>query len=130
MRRIAAELLGTFFLVFAGTGAVVVNDVSGGAVTHVGVALTFGLVVLALVYALGDVSGAHFNPAVTLGFALARRFPLGEAGPYVLIQCLGACAASLCLRAVFPDSDRLGATIPRGPAWQSFVLEVLLTGFL
>src|SRR4051812_16920834 len=128
-RRLTAEFLGTFALVFARTGAAVVNELTG-AVTHVGVALTFGLVVLALVYALGDVSGAHFNPAVTLGFVLARRFPLGEAGPYVLIQCLGACAASLCLRAVFPDSDKLGATIPRGPAGQSFVLEALLTGFL
>lgn len=128
-RRLTSECLGTFALVFAGTGAAIVNELTG-LVTHVGVALTFGLVVLALVYALGDVSGAHFNPAVTLGFVLARRFPLREAGPYVLVQCLGACLASLTLLAIFPDSDKLGATIPRGPAWQSFVLEVLLTGFL
>jgi aquaporin Z len=128
-RRLTAEFLGTFALVFAGTGAVVVNELTG-AVSHVGVALTFGLVVLALIYALGDVTGAHFNPAVTLGFVLARRFPSREAGPYVLVQCFGACAASLCLRAIFPDSDKLGATIPRGPAWQSFILEALLTGFL
>jgi aquaporin Z len=128
-RRLTAEFLGTFALVFAGTGAAVVHELTG-AVTHVGVALTFGLVVLALVYALGDVSGAHFNPAVTLGFVLARRFPLRDAGPYILIQFLGACAASLCLRAIFPDSEKLGATIPRGSAWQSFVLELLLTAFL
>lgn len=128
-QRLTAEFLGTFALVFAGTGAAVVNELTG-AVTHVGVALTFGLVVLALIYALGDVSGAHFNPAVTLGFVLARRFPLREAGPYIAIQCAAASAASLCLRAVFPDSDRLGATLPRGPAGQSFVLELLLTGFL
>jgi aquaporin NIP len=128
-RRLTAEFLGTFALVFAGTGAAVVNELTG-AVTHVGVALTFGLVVLALIYSLGDVSGAHFNPAVTIGFVLARRFPLREAGPYLIVQCLGACIASLCLRALFPDSDKLGATIPRGPAWQAFVLEALLTGFL
>ena len=128
-RRLTAEFLGTFALVFAGTGAAVVNELTG-AVTHVGVALTFGLVVLALIYAVGEVSGAHFNPAVTLGFVLARRFPLRDAGPYLLVQCLGACAASLCLWAVFPESDKLGATLPRGPAMQSFVLEVLLTGFL
>ena len=128
-RRLTAEFLGTFALVFAGTGAAVVQELTG-AVTHVGVALTFGLVVLALIYALGDVSGAHFNPAVTLGFVAARRFPLWETGPYLLVQILGACAASLCLWAVFPASETLGATIPRGSAGQSFVLEALLTGFL
>jgi aquaporin Z len=127
--RLTAEFLGTFALVFAGTGAIVVNDVTG-AVTHVGIALTFGLVVLALIYALGDVSGAHFNPAVTLGFVLARRFPLRDAGPYGMSQILGALAASLCLRILFPENEKLGATIPRGPALQSFVLEFLLTAFL
>src|SRR5262249_44793977 len=86
-RRIGAELVGTFALVFAGTGAIVANDASGGAVTHVGVALTFGLVVLALVYALGDVSGAHLNPAVTLGFWAARRFPARDVPPYLAAQC-------------------------------------------
>jgi aquaporin NIP len=128
-RRLTAEFLGTFALVFAGTGAAIVNELTG-AVSHVGVSLTFGLVVLALIYSLGDVSGAHFNPAVTIGFVLARRFPLREAGPYILVQFIGACAASLCLYAIFPASELLGATIPRGSAGQSFVLEVLLTGFL
>ena len=128
-QRLTAEFLGTFALVFAGTGAIVINDATGS-VTHVGIALTFGLVVLALIYALGDVSGAHFNPAVTLGFVVARRFPLRDAGPYVGVQFLGAIAASGCLRMLFPDNDRLGATIPRGTAVQSFVLEFLLTAFL
>jgi aquaporin Z len=128
-QRLTAEFLGTFALVFAGTGAVVVNDATG-AVTHVGIAFTFGLVVLALIYALGDVSGAHFNPAVTLGFIVARRFPLREAGPYILAQCLGALAASGSLRLMFPENDKLGATIPRGSDLQSFVLELLLTAFL
>jgi aquaporin Z len=131
MRRLAAELIGTFFLVFAGTGAIVVNEVRGGAVTHVGVALTFGLVVLALVYGLGEVSGAHLNPAVTLGFILARRFPARSALPYALAQCGGALLASGSLRLLFlGETSTLGATRPAGPAWQSFVLEVVLTLFL
>ena len=130
MRKLAAECFGTFALVFAGTGAVVVNAASGGAVTHVGVSLTFGLVVLALIYALGDVSGAHLNPAVTLGFFAARRFPGRSVLPYVLAQTAGALAASLLLRALFPADPKLGATLPAGPAWQSFVLEVVLTLFL
>jgi aquaporin Z len=125
-RALAAELFGTFALVFAGTAAIVVNEVHG-AVTHVGVALTFGLVVLALIYALGDVSGAHFNPAVTLGFVAARRFPLRRAPAYILSQCAGALLASGLLRLLFPADQRLGATLPAGPAWQSFVFELLLT---
>ena len=129
MRRIAAELLGTFFLVFAGTGAIVINDVSG-AVTHVGVALTFGLVVLALIYALGDVSGAHLNPAVTLAFVAARRFPPRWAAGYVAAQLAGALLASGCLRLLFPGHETLGTTLPRDGAGQSFVLELLLTFFL
>jgi MIP family channel proteins len=129
MKRLIAELFGTFALVFAGTGAVVINNWPGtaGAVTHVGVALTFGLIVLAMIYAVGDVSGAHLNPAVTLGFTLARRFPAGRVLPYVGSQCAGALLASGLLRVLFPDSSTLGATLPAGPAVQSFVLEVVLT---
>jgi aquaporin Z len=129
MRKLAAELFGTFVLVFAGTGAIVVNE-THGAVTHVGVSLTFGLVVLALIYALGDVSGAHLNPAVTLGFLLARRFPAGRVPGYVLSQCAGAFLASGLLRALFPGHPGLGLTRPAGSDWQSFVLEVVLTLFL
>jgi MIP family channel proteins len=130
MRRLAAEALGTFALVFAGTGAIVVNDASGGAVSHVGVALTFGLVVLAMIYALGDVSGAHLNPAVTLGFLVARRFEGRLLAPYVASQCAGALLASLCLRLLFPASATLGATLPAGEALQSFALEAVLTFLL
>jgi aquaporin Z len=129
MRKLAAELFGTFVLVFAGTGAIVVNE-THGAVTHVGVSLTFGLVVLALIYALGDVSGGHLNPAVTLGFLLARRFPAGRVPAYVLSQCAGAFLASGLLRALFPGHPGLGLTRPAGSDWQSFVLEVVLTLFL
>ncbi len=130
MKKYCAELLGTFALVFAGTGAIVINDVSGGVITHVGVALTFGLVVLAMIYTFGDISGAHLNPAVTLGFFIARRFPARELVPYVASQMLGALAASLTLKFLFPAHSTLGATLPAGAASQSFVLEVILTFFL
>jgi aquaporin Z len=127
MRRLAAEMVGTFALVFAGTGAIVINDVSGGTVTHVGIALTFGLIVLAMIYALGDVSGAHLNPAVTLGFFVARRFEGRFVVPYITSQCVGAFLASLTLRLMFPVNATLGATLPAGDPLQSFVLEFILT---
>jgi MIP family channel proteins len=129
MRKLVAESLGTFVLVFAGTGAVVVDD-THGAVTHVGVALTFGLVVLAMIYAVGDVSGAHLNPAVTLGFLAARRFDRRLVLPYVASQCAGALLASGLLRAMFPAHPTLGATLPAGSAAQSFVFEAVLTFIL
>ncbi len=127
MRRLAAELFGTFALVFAGTGAIIINEVSGGTITHVGIALTFGLIVLAMVYALGDVSGCHLNPAVTVGFFVARRFPGRWVGPYLCSQCLGAILASLVLKLMFPTHASLGATQPAGAVLQSFVLEFILT---
>ena len=130
MKKLAAEFLGTFALVFAGTGAIVINDVSHGVITHVGIALTFGLVVLALIYALGDVSGAHFNPAVTTGFWIAGRFPAKSVPSFVASQCGGALLASLLMRWLFPAHAALGATQPAGPALQSFVLETILTWFL
>jgi aquaporin NIP len=126
-QRLAAEVFGTFALVFAGTGAIVVNDVSGGVVSHVGVALTFGLVVLAMIYAVGDVSGCHLNPAVTLGFFAARRFEAGLVLPYLAAQLCGALLASGVLRMLFPAHATLGATIPAGSDVQSFVLEFILT---
>lgn len=129
VRRSVAELLGTFVLVFAGTGAIVVNAETG-TITHPGIAITFGLVVLALIYALGDLSGAHFNPAVTLGFTAAGRFPLVEVGPYLAAQLAGACAASAAMIALFPESPTLGETLPRGPVPRSFLLELGLTWFL
>jgi aquaporin NIP len=127
VRQYIAETFGTFALVFAGTGAIVINDVSGGAVTHAGIALTFGLVVLAMIYAVGDVSGAHLNPAVTIGFFLSRRFPGRRVLPYVVSQCVGAFLASSMLHLLFPSNTTLGATVPAGPAVQSFILELVLT---
>jgi len=129
-RDLLAEAVGTFALVFAGTGAIVINDITGGAVSHIGISLTFGLVILAMIYALGDISGAHFNPAVTIGFWTARRIERSAVLPYILSQCAGAFLASLLLRLLFPSHESLGATQPAGPALQSFVLESVLTFLL
>ena len=130
MKRFVAEFLGTFTLVFAGTGAIVINDVSGGAITHIGIALTFGLVVLAMIYAFGDISGAHLNPAVTIGFWIARRMESAAVLPYVGSQFLGALAASGLMRLLFSNHSTLGATLPVGAVWRSFVLEAVLTFIL
>ncbi len=129
MRRYAAELIGTYALVFAGTGAIVINEQTG-ALGHFGVAATFGLIVLAMIYAFGDLSGAHLNPAVTLGFVVAKRFPVKEAAPYIVAQLSSALLASLTLRFLFPENATLGATFPAGSEMQSFILELLLTYFL
>ena len=130
MRRYFAEAVGTFCLVFAGTGAIVVNDASMGAIGHPGIALTFGLIVLAMIYALGDVSGAHINPAVSVAFAVSGRFPFKELPPYLVAQIVGAFAASGLLRLMFPQAATLGATLPAGAWQQSFLFEVVLTFML
>lgn len=130
MNKYLAELLGTFALVFCGTGAIVINQQSGGAITHVGIAITFGFIVMAMIYALGDISGAHMNPAVTIAFTIAKRFQLKQVLPYLISQLAGASLASLTLHFLFPTNDTLGATLPVGSEMQSFVLEFLLTFFL
>jgi len=130
VKKLAAEFIGTFALVFAGTGAIVIDETTGGAVTHVGVALTFGLIVLAMIYTVGDISGAHLNPAVSLGFFAAQRFPLREAIRYIVSQCSGAFAGSGVLRLLFPQNEILGTTVPAGSTMQSFVLELILTATL
>ena len=130
MNKLLSELLGTFTLVFAGTGAIVINDVSGGVIGHAGIALTFGLVVMAMIYTFGEVSGAHLNPAVTLGFAVAGRFEWKNVPGYVLAQIIGAVAASGVLHWLFPEHEKLGATLPAGSAMQSVVLELILTAIL
>ena len=130
MRRPLAEFLGTFILIFAGTGAIVINQSSGGVIGHAGIALTFGLVVLAMIYTFGDISGAHLNPAVTIAFAAAKRFPWNEVPLYLGAQLAGAFAASGLLKFLFPGPGTLGTTLPAGSASQSFVLEVVLTAIL
>ena len=110
-KKYIAEVLGTFCLVFSGTGAIVINDVSGGTVTHVGVALTFGLVVMAMIYAIGDVSGAHLNPAVTLGFWFSRQFPGRAVMPYIVSQ-VPALLASGLMRRCSCHMPRLGQPGP------------------
>lgn len=125
MKKFISEFIGTYAIIFAGTGAIIVNDMSGGSITHVGISITFGLVVLAMIYTLGDISGAHLNPAVTLGFFAARRFPSRDVLPYMLSQCAGALAASLTLRLLLPAHATLGCTIPAGrprnpSLWKSY----------
>jgi len=127
-KKLAAEALGTFCLVFAGTTAIVAGG--DGEITHVGVALAFGLVVFAMVSAVGDISGAHINPAVTIGFYLARRMSGRIVAPYILSQCSGAIVASTCVWLLFPNGNDLGATLPTGPLYQSWILEVLVTAML
>lgn len=130
MKKYISELLGTFALVFCGTGAIVVNEQTNGQVGHIGVAITFGLIVTAMIYAFGDKSGAHFNPAVTIAFSLADLFPKKEILPYIVSQITGAFIASAVLKLLFPANLNLGATIPAGSDLQSFVLEIILTFFL
>jgi aquaporin NIP len=130
MKKATAEFIGTFALVFCGTGAIVIDKVSGGGVSHMGIAITFGLIVLAMIYALGDVSGAHINPAVTIAFTLAGRMKGREALTYIISQIAGALLASLCLRLLFIQSPTLGETMPAGSQMQSLILETILTFFL
>ena len=129
-QKYLSEAAGTFALVFCGTGAIVINQVSGGMISHLGICLTAGMIVTAMIFALGDISGAHFNPAVTLGFALTKRFPVKEILPYVLSQAIGAFAASFLLHVLFPANETLGATLPSGSEMQSFILETVLAAIL
>ena len=129
MKKLLGEFLGTYALVFAGTGAIIIDGMHGS-ITHAGVALTFGLIVIAMIYTLGDVSGAHLNPAVTVAFAAAGRSLWSTVPGYIAAQLAGAFAASGTLRLLFPGDGNLGATLPAGSPMQSFVLEVILTALL
>lgn len=130
LRLALAEGLGTFGLVFAGTGAIVINAERGGVIGHVGIGLTFGLVVMTMIYAIGHISGAHINPAVTLAFAITRHFPPRLVPLYIGAQLTGAILASLVLRALFDTTASLGATVPAQSAGQALVLEFVLSLFL
>ncbi|VXA92898.1 conserved membrane hypothetical protein [Flavobacterium sp. 9AF] len=130
MRRYIAEIIGTFAIVFCGTGAIIIDQETNGTISHSGIAITFGLIVMAMIYALGSISGAHFNPAVTIAFSIANKFKKREIFPYVVSQFLGAIAASGLLYLLFPSNVFLGATIPTGSNMQSFILEFILTFLL
>ena len=134
--RLTAEFIGTYILVFAGTGAIVVEKLTG-AIGHIGIALTFGLVVTALIYAFGHISGAHFNPAVSIAFTVMKEFKKKELLPYILVQILGAILASITIYLLFIVEIKnlssvayLGATLPQGSWWQSFLFESILTFIL
>ena len=130
MKKYVAEFLASFVLIFCGTGAAVVNEVRSGVVTHAGVAITFGFIVMAMIYTFGEKSGAHMNPAVTVAFAVQKVFPAPQVVPYIISQVAGSIAASYFLRFLFPTSRFLGGTIPSGSSSQSWVLEFLLTFIL
>jgi len=130
MNKYIAELIGTFALVFCGAGAIVINDVSGGAVTHIGIALTFGFIVTAMIYSIGEISGAHINPAVTIAFAVAGKFSKKEVFPYIIAQIIGALFASGVLKFLFPEAGTMGETLPAGSVSQTFIIEIILTFFL
>ncbi|HSZ86987.1 MAG TPA: MIP family channel protein [Puia sp.] len=130
IKRLTGEFLGTFALVFCGTGAIVINQETGGALTHVGIAIVFGLIVMVMILSLGHVSGAHINPAVTIALSVAKKFKRQNIFPYIFAQLAGACLASLILKTLFPANQFLGATLPRGSDTQSFILEFILTFLL
>jgi aquaporin NIP len=129
MKKYLSEFIGTFSMIFCGCGAMVINDFTGGIITHPGVAITWGLIVMSMIYAFGDISGAHFNPAVTLGFAVANKFKWTEVPKYMIAQLFGALTASYILLFLFPESD-LGATIPIIEPLKVFIIELLLSFFL
>ena len=130
MKKYIAELIGTFALVFCGTGAIVIDDITSGEVTHVGIAMTFGLIVTVMIYAFGNVSGAHINPAVSIAFSITDRFEKKDLWGYISAQLLGAFLASSTLNFLFPEHDNLGATFPNGEWQQTFILEIILTYLL
>ena len=130
MRKYLAEAIGTFALVFCGTGAIIINQETNGIISNSGIAITFGLIVMVMIYALGDISGAHFNPSVTFGFALLGKFPINQIIQYIASQLAGAIFASLLLKLLFPANILLGSTTPSGTIYQSFILEMILSFFL
>lgn len=130
MKKYLAEILGTFILIFAGTGSVIVNQQTGGALGLAGIAAVWGFVIIAMIYAFGDISGTHLNPAVTVAFAVDKRFAWKEVPAYLVSQLAGACLASGMLHLLFPDNKSLAITLPAGTEMQSFILEIVMTFIL
>lgn len=127
MNKWFAEAMGSFAIVFFGCGAIVVNDLYGGVIGHMGVAAIFGLIVMLMIYALGNISGAHFNPAVTIGFVAAGRMAMREAPGYIVAQLLGAIVGALLLKILFSSHTTLGTALPQGDLLQTFIMELVLT---
>ncbi|KAH9319150.1 hypothetical protein KI387_020919, partial [Taxus chinensis] len=129
-KKVAAEVIGTFILIFSGCGSVLIDKKTGGSITHLGVSLVWGMAVMILIYSLGHISGAHFNPAVTLAFASIKKFPLKDIPGYIAAQVVGSIAAGIVLYHLFGDIAHMAATVPAGSEIQSFVLEILITFLL
>ncbi len=132
MKQYISETIGTFALIFCGCGAMTINEITNGSISHVGVATTWGLIVMAMIYAFGETSGAHFNPAVTIAFAFAKKFSWNEVPKYILAQSIGAIFAAFLLWFLFPESQFLGETTPADgfPPYKAAILEFILTFFL
>ncbi|SFZ91388.1 aquaporin Z [Flaviramulus basaltis] len=132
MKKFYSEIIGTFAMVFCGCGAMTINEITNGSISHAGVAATWGLIVMTMIYAFGEISGAHFNPAVTIGFAFAKKFAWKDVPKYILAQAIGAVFAAFLLWFLFPESQFLGETTPANgfPAYKAAILEFLLTFFL
>ena len=130
VRRAFAEFIGTYALVFVGTSAIVINDLYGGSIGHLGISIAFGTIVMAMIYSIGDKSGAHINPAVTIAFWVAKRFKKEELLPYISAQLIGAIIASATVYSLFPDHNELGETLPADTWHRAFIMEFILTFFL
>ncbi|PWH82746.1 aquaporin [Algibacter marinivivus] len=132
MKQYISETIGTFAMVFCGCGAMTINEITSGSISHAGVAATWGLIVMAMIYAFGEISGAHFNPAVTIGFAFAKKFAWNKVPKYILAQAVGAIFAAFLLWFLFPGSQFLGETTPAEgfPPYKAAILEFILTFFL
>jgi aquaporin Z len=129
-RSYLAEMLGTFILIFCGTGVIIVDQEFNGIITHPGISITVGIVVATMIYGFGDISGAHMNPAVTVGFYLAKEFPAKQIVPYFISQALGAVCASALLRYTFPSNIGLGMTHPGIGIYQALIFEIILAFIL
>lgn len=130
IREILSEIIGTFFLVFCGTGAIIIHEQTGGTPSHAGIAATFGGIVMIMIYTLGKISGAHMNPAVSIAFVVNGVMTIGKCFRFIIAQAAGAFLASFILKILFPESENLGSTIPAGSDMQSFVLEFILVFLL
>ncbi len=130
MKKYLAEFVGTFSILFFGTGAIIISEETSIAISHLGVSVVFGMIVMLMIYLFGKISGAHFNPAVTIAFSSIRLFPSKQILPYLIAQFAGACAASILLGFLFPTNEMLGATVVNGSVFKSFFLEIFIAFIL